>query len=119
MCSKVLRLAAVLVLALAAGQTATGALAVEHGGGAITGNQFGHGHDGHHGRRLLVPYPGDWPDSDYDEPTDDYGNIAAYPPPTPAVRAPEAPPACHRSIETFNVPSADGGTRQVTVINCP
>ena len=42
-----------------------------------------------------------------------------YPPPAAAVRAPEAAPACHRTSETFNVPSADGGTREITVIGCP
>jgi hypothetical protein len=118
MCSKAV--AAVLVLALAlvlgAGQTVTGALAVEHGGGAVTGSHFGHNPFGHHGRKhhriVIIPYPGDGYDSDYDgAPTD------AYPPPAPAVRA-QPEPACHRTSETFNVPAAGGGTREITVIGC-
>jgi hypothetical protein len=50
MCSKA---AAVLVLALVlgAGQTVTGALAVEHFGGAVTGSHTGHSPFGHHGRK--------------------------------------------------------------------
>ena len=116
MCSKAV--AAVLALVLGAGQTVTGALAVEHGGGAVTGSHFGDNPFGHHGRHhhriAVIPYPGDWSDSDYDgAPT------GAYPPPASAVRAPEAAPACHRTSETFNVPSAAGGTREITVIGCP
>ena len=118
MCSKAV--AAVLALVLGAGQTVTGALAVEHGGGAVTGSHFGDNPFGHHDRKhhriVGIPYPGDWSDSDYDgAPTDAYGNIAA----APAVRAPQAEPACHRTSETFKVPSAAGGTREITVIGCP
>jgi hypothetical protein len=116
MCSKT---AAVLVLALVlgAGQV-TGALAVGHSGGAVTGSHFGHnpfGHDGRkHHRIVIIPYPGDGSDSDYDgSPTD------AYPAPAPAVQAPQAEPTCHRTSETFNVPAAGGGTREITVIGCP
>jgi hypothetical protein len=32
--------------------------------------------------------------------------------------APEAEP-CYRTSETFNVPAAGGGTREITVIGCP
>jgi hypothetical protein len=117
MCSKA---AAVLVLALVlgAGQTVTGALAVEHFGGAVTGSHTGHSPFGHHGRKhhkiMIFPYLGDGSDSDYEEaPTDVYSS------PAPAVRAPEAEPACHRTSETFNVPAAGGGTREITVIGCP
>jgi hypothetical protein len=123
MCSKTV--AVVLALVLGAGQTVTGALAVEHGGGAVTGSHFGHNpfeHDGrhHHHRIVVIPYPGDWSDSDYDGvPTDAYDNIAVYPPPARAVRAPEAAPACHRTSETFNVPAVGGGTREITVRRCP
>jgi hypothetical protein len=121
MCSKAVLLAAVLALVLGAGQTVTRAFAVEHGGGVVTGSHFGYGSFGHHGRKhhriAIIPYSGDWSDSDYDEaPT--YGNNAVYPPPASAV-APAAEPSCHRTSETFNVPSADGGTREITVIGCP
>jgi hypothetical protein len=117
MCSKI---AAVLVLALVlgAGQTVTGALAVEHGGAAAIGSHFGHNSLGHHGREhhriVIFPYLGDGSDFDYDgAPTD------AYSPPAPAVQAPEAEPTCHRTSETFNVPATTGGTREITVIGCP
>ena len=66
----------------------------------------------------AVPYHMWIPDVYDGAPTDAYGNIAVYPP-APAIRAPEAEPACHRTSETFNVPSADGGTREITVIGCP
>jgi len=113
MCSKAVASVLVLALVLGAGQTVTGALAVEHGGGAVTGSHFGHNPFGHHGRKVVIPYPGDWSDSDYDgDPSDAYGNIAVYPPPVQE-------PACHRTSETFNVPSAAGGTREITVIGCP
>jgi hypothetical protein len=118
MCSKAVAAVLVLALVLGAGQTVTGALAVERDGGAVTGSDFGHNPFGDHGRehhRIVVfPYSGDGSDSDYDGvPTD------AYPPPAPAVQAPEAAPACHRSSETFKVPSTTGGTREITVIGCP
>ena len=116
----------ILVLApvLGAGQTITSALAVEHGGGAVAGSHFGDNPFGHHGRHhhriVVIPYPGDWSDSDYDgAPTDAYGNMAVYPSPAPAVPAPHAEPACHRTSETFNVPAVGGGTREITVIGCP
>jgi hypothetical protein len=35
------------------------------------------------------------------------------------VRAPESLPACQRTSETFTVPSAEGGTREITLIRCP
>jgi hypothetical protein len=118
MCSKAAAAILVLALVLGAGQTVTGALAVEHGGGAATGSHLGHNPFGHHGRKhhriAIIPYPGDWSDSDYDGALTD-----AYSPPAPAVRAPEAEPICHRTSETFNVPAAGGGTREITVIGCP
>ena len=118
MCSKAVAAALILALVLGAGQTVTGALAVERDGGAVTGSDFGHNPFGDHGRehhRIVVfPYSGDGSDSDYyGVPTD------AYPPPAPAVQAPQEEPACHRTYETFNVPSAAGGTRKITVIGCP
>jgi hypothetical protein len=117
MCSKAVAAVLVLALVLGAGQTVT-ALAVGHGSGAVTGSHFGHNPFGHHGREhhriVIFPYPGDWSDSDYDGAPSD-----AYPPPAAAVQAPEAEPACHRTSETFNVPAAGGGTREITVIGCP
>jgi hypothetical protein len=120
MCNKAVAAVLGLALVLGAGQTVTGALA----GGAVTSSHLGHNPFGHHGRHhhriVVIPYPGDGSDSDYDgAPTDAYGNIAVYPPPAPAVPAPQAEPACHRTSETFNVPAVSGGTREITVIGCP
>jgi hypothetical protein len=116
MCNKAVAAVLGLALVLGAGQTVTGALAVEHGGGAVTSSHFGHNPFGHrrHHRIVIIPYSGDGSDSDYDGAPAD-----AYPPPAPIVRGPEAEPACHRTSETFNVPAAGGGTREVTVIGCP
>jgi hypothetical protein len=118
MCSKAVAAVLVLALVLGAGQTVTRALAVEHGGGAVTGSHFGHNSFGNHGRKhhriVIIPYPGDGSDSDYDG-----APIDAYPLPAPVVRAPEPEPSCHRTSETFNVPAAGGGTREITVIGCP
>jgi len=116
---KALRFAAILVLG--AGQTATGASAFEHGSG--WSSHFVHGHFNHHFRRkvLIVPYAWDWPYSDYGEAPTDAGNVGIilYPPPASAARAADTAPACHRNVETFTVPSADGGTREIKVISCP
>jgi hypothetical protein len=119
MYSKAVAAALVLALVLGAGQTVTGALAVERDGGAVTGSDFGHNPFGHQGRKhprtVIFPYLGDGSDySDYDgAPTD------AYPPPAPTVQAPETEPACHRTSETFKVPATGGGTREITIIGCP
>src|SRR5262249_32921336 len=88
MCSKAIRLAVVLALVIGAGQTVTGALAVEHSGGPVAASHFDHNPFGHHGRKhhriVIIPYRTDWSDSDYDgDPTDSYGNIAVYPQPAP------------------------------------
>ena len=118
MYSKAVAAALVLALVLGAGQTVTGALAVERDGGAVTGSDFGHNPFGHQGRKprtVIFPYLGDGSDySDYDgAPTD------AYPPPAATVQAPETEPACHRTSETFKVPATGGGTREITIIGCP
>ena len=85
------------------------------------GNHFGHrafGHPFHNRFRfhktLIVPYAY----YDYGYPTDAFGD---YPPPVAGVVAPPSPPptACHRNVERFTVPSEGGGTRQITIINCP
>ena len=76
------------------------------------GNQFGHRHFHNH-KTLIVPYAYD----DYEYPTDASGD---YPPPIANVAPPPSPPsACQRNEETFTVPSEGGGTRQITIINCP
>ncbi len=86
------------------------------------GNQIGQrafGHPFHRGprfhRTFIVPYAY----YDYDYPADAFGDTAimAYPPPAVPPASPTT--ACHRNVETFTVPSKDGGTRQITIINCP
>ena len=86
------------------------------------GNHFGHRafvHRFHNRFRfhktLIVPYAY----YDYGYPTDAFGD---YPAPVANVVAPPSPPpspTCHRNEETFTVPSEGGGTRQITIINCP
>ena len=71
------------------------------------GDQFGHRHFHNH-KTLIVPYAYD----DYEYPTDAVGD---YPP--PSVVPP--PNECHRDEQTFTVPSEGGGTRKITIINCP
>jgi hypothetical protein len=74
------------------------------------GDQFRHRHFHHH-KTLIFPYVYD----DYEYPTDAVGD---YPPPS-VVPPPSSPSVCHRSEETFTVPSEGGGTRQIKIINCP
>jgi hypothetical protein len=85
------------------------------------GNQFVHRafvHRFHNRFRFhktfLMPYPY----YDYEYPTDTFGD---YPPPVVTVVAPPSPPSptCHRNEEKFTVPSEGGGTREITIINCP
>ena len=86
-----------------------------HGGRG--GNQFVHRAFGHlfHNRfrfhTFLTPYAY----YDYGYPTDALGNYS----PLIVVPSPSSPSACNRSEETFTVPSEGGGTRQITIINCP
>jgi len=74
------------------------------------GDQFGHRHFHNH-KTLVLPYA----DYDYEYPTDALGD---YPPPS-VVPPPSPPSECHRDEQTFTVPSEGGGTRKITIINCP
>jgi len=74
------------------------------------GDQFGHRHFHNH-KTLVLPYA----DYDYEYPTDTLGD---YPPPS-VVPPPSPPSECHRDEQTFTVPSEGGGTRKITIINCP
>ena len=74
------------------------------------GDQFGHRHFHNH-KTLVLPYA----DYDYEYPTDAFGD---YPPPS-VVPPPSSPSVCQRNEETFTVPSEGGGTRKITIINCP
>jgi hypothetical protein len=62
-------------------------------------------------KTFVIPFAYD--DNGY--PTDTVGD---YPPPI-VVPPPSPPSACHRGEETFTVPSEGGGTRQITIVNCP
>jgi hypothetical protein len=98
--------------------TTTGMAFGNHGGWG--GNQFVRGAFSHPFHRrfhktLVVPYAY----FDYSYPTDAFGDTVpmTYPPPMASVIPP--PTACHRNVETFTVASEGGGTRQITIINCP
>jgi hypothetical protein len=88
-----------------------------HGGWG--GNQGAFAHPFHKRGRFhktfIVPYAY----YDYDYPADAFGDTAvmAYPP--PAAPPASSTSACHRNVEKFTVPSKEGGTRQITIINCP
>ena len=72
--------------------------------------------------RRTFATGGLWPYYGYDYfPTDAYGDINGTTYPETVGFAPGPPPApvCHRSEETFTVPSEGGGTRQIKIINCP
>ena len=99
--------------------TTAGKASGNHSGG---GNQIVQGAFGHpfhksprFHRRFIVPYAY----YDYNYPADAIGDtpVMAYPP--PAMPPASSTTACHRNVETFTVPSKDGGTRQITIINCP
>jgi hypothetical protein len=78
------------------------------------GDQFGHRHF-HNNKTLIVPYP--YAYDDYEYSTDAVGDY----PPTSVVPPPSPPPSptCHRDVEKFTVPSEGGGSREITIINCP
>jgi hypothetical protein len=100
--------------------TAAAALGNRGGSG---GNHFvrgAFGHPFHHRLRfrktLIIPYSY----YDYDYAADPLGDVAVYPLPTVSSAPPaSSATACHRNVEMFTVPSEDGGTRQITIINCP
>ena len=72
---------------------------------------------GHHRfhKTFVIPYPY----YDYDYPADAFGEPPIYLPPVVS-STPAAPsPPCQRSVEKLTVPSQDGSTRQITIINCP
>ena len=76
------------------------------------GDQFGRRHFHHH-KTFIFPYAYD--ENEY--PPDASGDY--QPPSANVVLPPSSPSVCHRSEETFTVPSEGGGTRQITIINCP
>ena len=112
-------LAVATALVLATASVATAAATFENHGGR--GNQFVHGafapgpvHRRHH-HTFVLPY-GYY---DYDYPADAFGEPPTDPPPVVS-SAPAAPsPPCQSSVEKFTVPSKDGGSKEITIINCP
>jgi hypothetical protein len=112
-------LAVATALVLATASVATAAATFENHGGR--GNQFVHGafgpgpvHRRHH-QTFVLPY-GYY---DYDYPADAFGEPPTDPPPLVS-SAPAGPsPPCQRSVEKFTVPSKDGGSKEITIINCP
>ena len=110
-----MRLAAItLATALGLGTASMATAGMAFGNHSGLGDRaFGH-HPFH--KTFVIPYPY----YDYDYPTDESGGSGDYQPPvvTPTP-PPPSPSACHRSEETFTVPSEGGGTRQITITNCP
>jgi hypothetical protein len=82
------------------------------GGGQFVHGAFDHRFHKFH-KSFVIPYAYD----DYEYPTDEFGDYS--PPSANVVPPPSSPSVCHRSEETFTVPSEGGGTRQITIINCP
>jgi len=124
-----LRLIAVLVLAAAQITTppaAAGGPSASGGGHFVSHGFVGHNRFANHFRRkfafhrvLIAPFGWGWP---YDDYGDSYGNnitVITYPPPAPPADASSTASACERTTETFTVPSADGGTREIKVVSCP
>ena len=112
-----LALATSLILATAS--VATAAMAFGNRD-SLGGNQFVHGAFGQHVHKrphntFVLPYPY----YDYDYPADAFDEPPTYPPPEVSSVPPAPPPRCQRSVEKFTVPSQDGGTKQITIINCP
>jgi hypothetical protein len=111
-----MRLATItLATALALGTVSTSTAGMAFGNHGGFGNRaFGH-HPFHNRLRshktFVIPYAY----YDYDYPNDAWGD---YPPPI-VIPPPSPPSACHRSEETFTVPAEGGGTRQITILNCP
>jgi hypothetical protein len=112
-------LALAIPLVLATASVATAAATVGNDGG--TGNQFVHGafgpgpvHRRHH--QTFLPYgyyDYDYPADAFDEPPTDSPPLVSSVPPPPST------PPCQRSVEKFTVPSQAGGTKEITIINCP
>ena len=115
-----LALATSLILATAS--VATAAMAFGNHD-SLGGNQFVHGAFGQHVHKrphntFVLPYP--YYDYDYDYPADAFGEPPTDPPPVVSSVPPvPSPTACQRSVEKFTVPSKDGGSKEITIINCP
>ena len=110
-----MRLPIIITLATALGfgtvSMTTAGMAFGNDGGRAFGHSFDKRLRFH--KTFVIPYP--YYDNSY--PTDAFDD---YPPPDTSVVPPPPPPsACHRSEETFTVRSEGGGSRQITIINCP
>jgi hypothetical protein len=81
------------------------------GGNQFVHRAFVHRFHNRFSKTFVIPYAYD----DYEYPTDAFGD---YPPPIANI-VPPPPSACHRNEEIFTVPSEGGGTRAITIINCP
>jgi hypothetical protein len=114
--------AATLIAATALGLgtvcVTTASMAAVISGGHASGTRFGHGVFGYHlhkRSRNVFPY-GYY---GYDYPTDTFGDDpdTTYSP--QIVPSEPSVPPCQRSVEKFTVPSNNGGSRQIKIINCP
>jgi hypothetical protein len=74
----------------------------------------------HHFRTVRNQAFGAWPwYGSYDEPPYTYDDSMTYPTPGTVVVRPEPPQVrCQHSEQTRTVPSANGGTTEVTILRC-
>jgi len=120
----------ILVVLIAVAVMGVSSAAMAKGGGGKGGSgghvgHFRHAHFDHRFRRnqfLLGGWSWDWGwGSGYGD--NGYGNttVVAFPQATPQaanVTGSIATGPCHWNADTFNVPSAAGGTRPVQVVGC-
>jgi hypothetical protein len=93
---------------------------VDHIGHVDGGRAFGHPFDKglRFHKSFIIPYP--YYDYNPTDAFDDYPSPdTSLSPDTSVVPPPPLPSACHRSEETFTVRSEGGGTRRITIVNCP
>jgi hypothetical protein len=109
---RLVTLAVAIPLVLATASVATAAATVGNHGGR-GGDQFVHGafgpgpvHRRHH-QTFVLPY-GYY---DYDYPADAFGE--------PPTDSPPVVSSVQSSVKKFTVPSKDGGSKEITIINCP
>ena len=103
-----------------------GGMRTSHVGGqhVVRGQHVFRGHRAlarHHFRSFRNQAFGLWPYGYgyYDEPPYTYNDSMTYPTPQTAVVRPEPPQVrCQHSEQTRKVPSANGGTTEVTILRC-
>jgi hypothetical protein len=89
-----------------------------HGHGHM--GMHGHGHMGHHHHFRNNPFlfGGGWGWGLGGYGDNGYGNTTVFPQATPQTTGSIATGPCHWNTDTFDVPSAAGGSRPVQVVGC-